>query len=735
MRFVFHGVPVSFRQGDNVLTALLRHGVHPGRGGCLCLAGDCPHCLAIVDGVAYTRTCQTPARAGLIVEQHPADGLPPLVSARVEASVPEPRYVYCDVVVIGMGEAGRSAAATASATGQRVVALDAESGQHAVGVYPGPLVVARAPEGILHIHPAREIVVATGASEIQPVAPGDRLTGIYTRRAAPLLAAAGVDLGRTAAVGEPPAGVDCECATGELLRFEGETRVTAVVTRDEAGREHRYECDSVVVGLGLQPRNTLLRMAGGLPVRAVGDAAREPDIPPCPRAGTVCPCSGVTVADLDSVWERGFHDLELVKRATLAGTGPCQGSVCTPHVRSFLLHRGKQLQSPFTARPVTYQLTLREAAAGAYHEHTARTALDSEHRKMGAIMERSGGWWRPWKYTSSGEDPLEEYWAVREAVSLCDVSTLGKMLVSGAGALELLERLYPVNVETLKPGRCRYSLLLDERGYVRDDGMICRDSQNRFFLTFTSAGSNSAEMWVRQWAEHWRLDVRLMNQTMSLGALNVTGPLAPELLVRAGVESPSAFLRHATTTVAGIPCRVCRLSFTGEVSFELHHPAGQSQVLWRRLMELGRPLGIKPHGLETMLRLRLEKGHIVVGQDTDFDSTPRRLAHNWAVHMDKEDFVGKDALLRTNKTPLDRQLAGLETPNAAPPEGAILWHKDQYAGYITSSAWAPVLGKSVMLGWLKLFDGELPTEVRIGAQLARRVPTPFYDAGGTRARV
>jgi sarcosine oxidase subunit alpha len=152
-------------------------------------------------------------------------------------------------------------------------------------------------------------------------------------------------------------------------------------------------------------------------------------------------------------------------------------------------------------------------------------------------------------------------------------------------------------------------------------------------------------------------------------------------------------------------------------------------------MELGRPLGIKPHGLETMLHLRLEKGHIVVGQDTDFDSTPRRLAHNWAVNMDKEDFIGKDALLRTNKAPLDRQLVGFETQDAAPAEGAIIWHDNQCAGYVTSSASSPALGKSVMLGWLKLFDGELPTEVRIGAQRARRVSTPFYDAGGTRARV
>jgi len=730
-RLIVDGEPVEFSAGDNALVAMLRAGLHPTGGGCLCLAGDCPHCVATVDGVSYVRTCQVAARPGMVIKRHPLNGAPPLPLNDRPGPDTIARHLHCDVVVIGMGESGQAAAAEAQRNGRRVIALDAAAGQEVIGIYPGPLVVARTGDGMLHVHPREEITIATGAAEIHPVVPGNHLAGIVTARAATQLASAGVDLGRVVAVGTLPEGLAAEQADGELIRFEGDERVEAVVMRDAQGDELRMACDTVSIGLGLSARDALLRMGNGIvAVRVVGEAARSSDIPPCPKAGMVCHCAGVTVDDLESVRERGFHELELVKRATLAGTGTCQGSVCLPYVRSFLADRGEALQPPFTARPVTRQLTVGEVAAGSYHQATPRTALDDEHRRLGAQMERAGGWWRPWNYGNTDR----EYWAVREAVSLGDVSTLGKMQVSGPDALELLERLYPTKVATLKPGRSRYVLLLDERGYVMDDGLICRDDETRFTLTFTSGGSSFAELWVRDWAEGWGLDVRLLNQTMSLGAINVTGPLSHELLARAGLDDPPQYLHHKIATVAGVKCQVFRLSFTGEVSYELHHSVADSVALWRRLLKLGADLGIKPHGIEALLKLRLEKGHIVVGQDTDFDSTPRRINHEWAMKLDKPDFVGRQAILRTNKLPLDRQLTGFEMEGPAPIEGELIWKGSDYAGDVTSSAFSPVLGKAVMLGWLKLFDDELPVEVTINGRPARRVPTPFYDPEGARAR-
>jgi glycine cleavage system aminomethyltransferase T len=671
-----------------------------------------------------------------VERDHLDGGHPPLFADDSEEQnagvTPVPtRHLHCDVAVLGMGPAGREAAESARAAGKDVVTLETRDGQEIVGIYAGPLVVARTAEGTLQVHVREEVIVATGAAEIQPVAPGNELAGIVTARAASALAAAGVDLGSVVAVGQAPEGTEARQVEGDLIRFEGEERVAAVVVRGADGQEQRHECDTVSVGLGMHPRDALFRMGRDLEgVRVIGDAALDSDIPPCPSEGTVCPCGGVEVSDLESVWERGFHELELVKRATLAGTGTCQGSACLPHIRSFLQDRGKELQPPFTARPVTRQLTLGEIASGAFHHPTPRTPLHAEHLALGAQMERAGGWWRPWTY---GDD-AGEYAAVRQRVSIGDVSTLGKFVVSGRDAEAFLDFLYPTRVATIKPGQSRYVLLLDERGYVLDDGMICRDSAERFTLSLTSAGSTFGELWLRDWAESRPFDVRIMNQTMSLGAINVTGPLAAELLARAGLAEPPDFLRHAWAEVAGVTCHIFRLSFTGELSYELHHDATDSVTLWRRLLELGKDLGVRPHGLKTLLDLRVEKGHIIVGQDTDYDSTPRRIQHEWAARLDKEAFVGMPAVVRTNKIPLDRQLVGLEMELPAPIEGETIWSGDQHAGYVTSSTASPTLGKAVMLAWLDFEEGELAREVTIDGRTARRVETPFYDPSGSRSR-
>ena len=727
--FTLDGRSVAFMEGDTLLDAMLRVGELPTAGGCLCFGGDCPHCVATVEGVSYVRTCQTPAEEGIVVSRHPVEGDPPLPPG-VDSHAASATNRHVDVVVVGAGESGRAAAAEASAAGRRVAVLDAAAGEEVIGIYAGPMVVARTPRGMLNVH-CRSVVVAAGAAEIQPVCPGSDLAGIVTGRAAERMATRQIEMGRVFAVGSPPAGVAAAVDDGELVRFEGEAgRVTAVVVRRPDGTEVSHECDTAAVGLGLQPRDALFRMARDLDVRLVGEAAEEATIPPCPRAGLVCPCAGVTVDDLDSVWQRGFREMELVKRATLAGTGTCQGAACLPHLRSFLADRGAELPPPFTARPVTRQVTFGEVSAGWHLPAVPRTALDAEHRALGAHMDRVGGWWRPWHYG----DVDAEYHAVRHAVSVGDVSTLGKMIVTGPGAAELVERLYPTRVADLAPGRARYVLMLNERGYVADDGLVCREDETRFILTFTSGGSTWAEMWVRDWAASWGLDVRIMNTTTSLGAVNVTGPGARDLLALAGVAEPPGYMRHAAAEVAGVPCRIFRLSFTGELSYELHHPAERSAELWRALLGLGRGLGIAPHGVAALLRLRLEKGHVIVGQDTDFDSTPRRLGLPWAVKTDKPDFIGKQAVLRTDAIPLDKQLVGFEMDGEAPLEGAVIRVGDAYAGYVTSSTASPVLGRAVMLGWLRLFDGALPDAVTIDGRPARRASLPFYDPEGARAR-
>jgi sarcosine oxidase subunit alpha len=312
------------------------------------------------------------------------------------------------------------------------------------------------------------------------------------------------------------------------------------------------------------------------------------------------------------------------------------------------------------------------------------------------------------------------------------VSTLGKLIVSGPDVVEFLEQLYPCNVADIKPGRSRYALLLNERGHVMDDGMILRESETRFALTFTSGGAANAEMWVRDWIETWGLRVHVLDRTMSLAAINVTGPLAGELLRRCGLADPPRFLGHVHADVAGVPCHVMRLSFTGEAAFELHHPIDRSVELWRNLLFHGADLGIRPHGLQALFGLRLEKGHVIVGMDTELDSTPRRLRMDWAVRMDKPFFIGKPSLARTAPLPDQRRLTGFTMPGQAPTEGSPIWSGGDIVGHVTGSWTSPILGHAVMLGWLKRTP--FPDVVEIDGRQATVAATPFYDPEGHRAR-
>jgi len=734
-RIILDGRPIPYEDGDSVAVAVMRAGEHPQHGGTICLAGDCGNCAAAVDSVAYVRTCQTRARPGLVVRRHPAVGepaLPAVDKMNLAGYAPAPRIRVqreeADLVVIGAGDSGAAAATNAERQGRTVTVLDAHDEMEVVAVYAGPTIIVRTRGGMLHIN-AREVVVATGAAELHPVCPGSSLIGLVTARAARQLHAAGVHLGVAVAIGPAPSGVPSIPLQGRLLRFEGEGRVMGVVMADEGSdRERTTACDTVILDLGNSPRDLLSRMSGDLPVTVVGPAADAFPLPECPTTGTVCPCSNVSVEDLQGVWDRGFRELELVKRASLVGTGTCQGSVCLPYVRSFIADRTGGIPDPFTARPASRQITLAEAAAGVHIDAFRRTPLHDEHIALGARMDRFGGWWRPWHYG----DHVAEYWSVREAVSLGDVSTLGKLIVSGPDAVEFLERLYPTNIADIRVGRSRYALLLNERGHLMDDGMICREAESRFVLTFTSAGASHAEMWVRDWVDTLGLRVHVLDRTMSLAAINVTGPLAGQLLERVGLSEQPRFLQHVRAEVAGVPCHVMRLSFTGEMSFELHHAVERSVELWRSLMAHGHDLGIAPHGLQALQALRLEKGNVIVGMDSELDSTPRRLGMEWAVKMDKPDFIGRSALARTAQLPDDRRLVGLTMPGMAPIEGSPIWFDHEVIGHVASSFTSPVLGHAVMLGWLK--RAPFPEQVEVDGRSASVVRPPFYDPEGSRAR-
>lgn len=726
IRLLVDGHTITARPGDSVLVAIARADRLPA--GSLCASGDCPNCLAIVDGVSHVRMCQTLAREALTVSPFPVHRPPPLPTEPRDLTVGT-RFERPDVVVVGGGRSGMAEAQRLRDAGSEVIVLEARDGDEALAVYTGPEVVARYQGDIVRFQPG-EVVIATGSSQLFPVAPGNDLAGILTPAAWAVFESAGVDLGSIIVVGEGVPGLDVDPVLGEIVVFEGRHRLESVVVRHE-GEDRVYPADTVVVNVGRYPRDVLFRMVDDASVRVIGSAGSDdPTVPTCPDRGIICPCSEVTVADLDFVWSRGFQELELIKRATLAGTGTCQGAVCTPYLRAFVRDRGGELQPTFTARPLARQLTIGEAAAGFHPPPIRRTRLDGSHRSLGARMDRIGGWWRPWVYP----DPAAEYDAVRNAVSIGDVGTLGKMRVWGPDVVAFLERVYPCRVSDLRPGRSRYALLLGESGAVFDDGLISRLDEETFDLTFTSGGAGHAEAWLRDWAHGFGASVRMLDRTHSLGAINVTGPAATELVGRLGLDDALSFMHHRAAIIAGVDSHVYRLSFTGEVSYEIHHPHSRSTELWNSLLAAGADLGIAPHGLSTLQTLRLEKGHILVGVDTEMDSTPRRLGMEWAVRA-TGDFVGRQALARTSAEIPDRLLSGWTTGHGTPEDGSPFRTADgELIGYVTSAAYSPALDTSVMLGWIQLHDGEPPDEVMVDGQTAHRAPTPFYDPTGSRAR-
>ena len=699
------------------------------------------------------------------------------------------------VLLVDEGRIGEKVAA--GPTRDRILALAADLSvgggvalreRHtAVGIYEGPLVPVVGPNELLQVDPGR-IVVATGAVEHHGVFPGNDLPGVWLGRGAARMAGvhsvpigervvlvAGTDealqhAGVLRASGSQvllvaPAELAARAPQNvpavpdaAVVRTEGSNVLAGVVLRGPEG-DRRVPSDALVLSLGLAPRDGLLRMADLEPVFAAGDVAqpgcsieeaesmgvraaggeqvevRAGDDPARGEAGYVCLCEDVAVKDLEEAWTEGWTSSEILKRYTTATMGPCQGALCGRHLSCFAKDHGAAAAAGArtTARPPARPVALQDLIGDVHESIERRTSLHERHVEIGARMDRSGAWMRPATYG----DLDAEYRAVREAVGLMDVGTLGKFLIAGRDAGELVDRVFPCRTRDLQPGRSRYLLALDEAGYVMDDGLLCASDDGRWYVTSTSGGADRMEAWLRDWADRWDLHVHLANQTAMLGAILVAGPRARELLVQLTDDAIDAtalpHMRHAEIHVAGIRCRAVRTGFVGEVAFELHHPRSRGPELWRALLETGADLDVRPLGLDALDILRLEKGHVYLAQDTMPDDHPVKLGMAFAVSMDKPTFIGKPALERMAGFPQERRLVGLEF-DGIPQRGVPLETAGTIVGRVTSCAVSPALGKAVGLGWLRAVDGRFPDSLAAGLVTARVVPMPFYDPKGVRLR-
>jgi sarcosine oxidase subunit alpha len=285
--------------------------------------------------------------------------------------------------------------------------------------------------------------------------------------------------------------------------------------------------------------------------------------------------------------------------------------------------------------------------------------------------------------------------------------------------------------------------MLNDEGVIIDDGAVCRVEDEEFFVTVTTGNTAAMERWITWWLADWRLDVQVLNVTGAFAALNVAGPSSRGVMERLTVADVSAegfpYLACRWIDVASVPSIVLRIGFVGELGYEIHVPSLHGEHVWDRVMEAGADRGIAPFGLEAQRVLRLEKQHILVGQDTDAESDPYEVGLGWMVKMDKPDFLGKRSLQDLARVGPGERLVGFTCdPSWVPPEGASVVHEGVFVGRVTSARRSAAVGATVGLAWVPAGWAQDGTrfEIQYGAShtLARVALKPFYDPEGTRLR-
>jgi sarcosine oxidase, subunit alpha len=694
------------------------------------------------------------------------------------------------VLVVGGGQAGRAAALAAATAGPGVVLVDEDPRLHgaelqgvevlapacALGIWEGNLVPVDAGT-VLYRFRAQRIVVAAGTVEQPLVFPGNDLVGVLppngVRRLvrdfaikpgerAVVLAAdekglEAADILREARVAVPRV-IDLRDAPPSGIEAQGRKgRVRRVVLGEEA-----VDCDLLVASAGRQPSYSLLAQAGArveydagrdifvptdLPtgIEAVGSVTGESCSTISPfrsldRKGRcfVCICEDVTTKDVKRAIAEGFDSIELAKRYTTATMGPCQGKLCQLASTRLYAQERRTYEAAIgttTARPPWTPVEL-GLLAGRELAPTRRTSIHFRHEEAGAQIMWAGPWQRPYAY---GEKPEEEVREVHESLGVIDVSTLGKLLVEGVDAAALLERLYPNRFSDLNPGRIRYGVLTTDGGRIMDDGTVARLADDLYYVTTTSTGADSVTAWFEWWNAVWGYEAEIVNVTGALAAVNLAGPRARDVLERLTEADVSAeafrYLDAKEIDVAGVPCLTLRIGFVGELGYELHFPSPAGEYLWDRLVAEG----ARPFGLEPQRILRLEKGHVIVGQDTDSESNLLSAGMAWLPKLDKDDFVGKIALEHFAEREERERLVGFTMEeDVVPAEGAQIVIEGRPAGRVTSARRSEAVGAVIGLAWVPPDRAEEGTRIEIRVDRrrlgARVTHGAFFDSAGERMR-
>ncbi len=470
-----------------------------------------------------------------------------------------------------------------------------------------------------------------------------------------------------------------------------------------------------------------------------------------------------TVADLQLAMREGFDSIEHLKRYTTTGMATDQGKTSNINALGIVAqHNGYDMKemAPTTYRPPYTPVTLGTLAGrqhGALFSPERKTPMHDWHKDNGAVFEKVGDWLRPWWYQKSGEDKhaavIRECMAVRNDVGMMDASTLGKIDIRGPDSAELLNRVYTNAWLKLGVGKCRYGLMLNEQGYVFDDGVTTRLGENHFHMTTTSGGASRVMTWLEDWLQtEWtELDVYLTSVTEQWAVISLSGPKARDLLVDLVdfdiSKAALPFMSMKAGTMAGVPVRIFRISFTGESSFEINVSPRYGLHIWNTLAQAGDDYGLTPYGTEATHVLRAERGFVIVGQDTDGTTTPMDLGMDWIVSKSKGDFLGRSAFnLPVIAEQSRKHLVGL-LPNekaALLPEGAhvTVTRNESFPcstlGYVTSSYYSPILGHSIAMGLIEngrdLIGQNIFARNLDGSSIEMMVCEPaFYDKAGIKS--
>ncbi len=429
-----------------------------------------------------------------------------------------------------------------------------------------------------------------------------------------------------------------------------------------------------------------------------------------------------TAKDIKLALREGFRSIEHVKRYTTTGMATDQGKLSNMHALGIISETAgvkmgtlgtTTFRPPFT--PLTFGAIVGRNV-GQFFDITRRTSIHEWHIKNNAKFENVGQWKRPWYYPKENENMHQavqrESKAARDSAGILDASTLGKIDIQGSDASEFLNRVYTNAWSKLAIGKCRYGLMLNEDGMVYDDGVTTRLGDNHFLMTTTTGGaanvlSKLEDYLQTEWPE---LDVFLTSVTDQYSTVSICGPNSKKILIKLFPsvnfnDDDFTHMSFKNSTINNINCRIMRISFTGELSYEINIEAKYGKSLWEKCIEAGKDFNITPYGTETMHLLRAEKGFIIVGQDTDGTMTPIDLQMDWIVSKKKYDFIGKRSLYRSDTIREDRkQLVGLltEDPKEILEEGAqivsnISKKPVEMLGHVTSSYFSPNLNKSIAL--------------------------------------